>query len=130
MSPIRRFVLLVLPVLLAAPLPAVAQEFLPGFTLRAAIGGAVPYARKDSYLVANLAGPQNEFLNLSSTPLLSSQVGPVFDSRPQLMLGGGFPLLHMGEARLSLNAVVSAGATPPPTETRPVLGLAALRLIF
>jgi hypothetical protein len=130
MFPIHRFLLLLLPALLAAPKPAAAHELLPGFTLRAAIGGAVPYARKDSYLVANLAGSQEKFLNLSSTPLLSSQVGAVFDSRPQLMLGGGLPLLHLGEARLSLTAVVSAGATPPLAEPRPVLGLAALRLVF
>lgn len=103
-----------------------------GFTLRAAFGGAMPYARRESFVVATLAGPAaGRRLSLASTLPLSGLVRPVFDARPQYVLGADLGLAEIGGARLSLDGLISAGAEPPTgEERRPLLGLARLRLVF
>ncbi|MDJ0387531.1 hypothetical protein QMO56_05350 [Roseomonas sp. E05] len=102
------------------------------FTLRAALGGAVPYAQKESYVVANLTAPaQGRQFSLASSLPLSQMVASVFDARPQLVLNGRLDLGRLGPAAVSLNAYVSAGvAEPAANAERPLLGLAALRLVF
>ncbi|KAA2214713.1 hypothetical protein [Teichococcus oryzae] len=112
--------------------PAQAQP-RPGFTLNAALGGAVPYAGRESFVVAKLAGAPAtvQRITFAGTLPLVSQTRPVFDARPQLVLQGGMPLAEIGSARLSLNAYLSTGVMhADPDGPRPLLGLAALRLLF
>ena len=117
------------------PAPAEAQSSqsaAPGLvTLRAALGGAMPNAKRNSYLVANLLGNETQLFSLSSSAPLEAQTRPVFDARPQLRLGSRITLGQLGRAKVSLDTVVSAGAIfVPEDEPRPMLGLASLRLIF
>ncbi|MCI0754267.1 hypothetical protein [Teichococcus vastitatis] len=112
--------------------PAQAQP-RPGFTLNAALGGSVPYAGRESFVVARLAGVQGaaQRVVVSGTLPLVSLARPVFDPRPQLVLQGGMPLAEIGGAALSLNAYMSTGVLHnTPDEPRPLLGFAALRLLF
>ena len=109
--------------------PAQAQD-APGYSLRAAFGGAVPFARKDSYVVANLAGEKGGKLALASSLPLASLRRPIFDARPQYVLGGDLALGDFGPGRLSLDGQIAAGAEKVPDEPRPLLGLARLRLVF
>ncbi|MXP62600.1 hypothetical protein E0493_04435 [Roseomonas sp. M0104] len=115
----------------AAPSAQAQSEDL--FSLRAALGGAVPFAQKESYVVADLtqAAQGNGQLSLASSLPLSRMVAPVFDARPQLVLNGRLDLGSLGAAAVSLNAYVSAGvAGAAANAERPLLGVAALRLVF
>lgn len=112
--------------ILAAP-AARAQDF----TLRAAIGGGgVPYAQKDSFLVATLGGRKSGKVALATSLPLAALARPVFESRPLYVLGGGVGLGQFGQARLSLDGQFAAAANPAPDEARAMLGLARLRLVF
>jgi len=113
--------------------PSVQAQGKDMFTLRAAVGGAVPYARKDSFVVADLtkAVKGSGDVSLASSLPLSRMVAPVFEARPQLVLDGRLDLGRVGPAAVSLNAYVSTGVAEPAANTgRPLLGLAALRLVF
>ena len=121
----------ILGLLVLAAAPPVRAQDNPGYSLRAAFGGAVPYARKDSYVVATLAGASKDRkLALSSSLPLASLSRPIFDSRPQYVLGGNLALGHVGGGVLSLDGQIAAGAEKVPDEPRPLLGLARLRLVF
>ncbi|MFC4166631.1 hypothetical protein [Teichococcus aestuarii] len=125
---LRRLALLGL--LLGANLVAPAAQ-AQDFTLRAAIGGGgVPYAQKDSFLVATLGGPKAGKVALATSLPLAALARPVFESRPLYVLGGGVGLGRLGQARLSLDGQFAAAANPAPDEARAMLGLARLRLVF
>lgn len=122
---------------------AVALLLLPGFapaqaqgketfTLRAAIGGSVPYARKESFVLANIAGnPKGQKITLSSSIPQPAMAHSVFDARPQVVINGGVSLGSIGSAPLLLSAHISAGVMrAAEDEPRPLLGFAALRLLF
>jgi len=115
--------------LVSVPAQAQGRE---NFSLQAAIGGSLPYARKDSFLVANISGrPKERKLSLSGSLPLSVMMRPVFDPRPQFVLNSRIRLGHIGGAPLSLSAYVSAGVlSPGEDEARPLLGFAGLRLAF
>jgi len=112
--------------------PAALAQGKDVFSLRAAVGGAVPYAQKESFIVANLTGSaKDRQLSVASSLPLSPMVAPVFEARPQVVLNGRLDLGRVGPGALSLNAYVSAGVVEPePATPRPMLGLAALRLVF
>ena len=135
MGPLRIIIILLaglLPLLPAAP--ALAQEapglLPPGVTLRAAIGGAVPFARRESYVVATLAGEKAGKIAFAGSLPLSRLSRPVFEARPLYVLGGGVALGRVGAGRLSLDGQIATAAERPQDEPRPVLGLARLRLVF
>ncbi|MDQ1079926.1 hypothetical protein [Pseudoroseomonas cervicalis] len=135
MGPLRIITMLalaLLPALAAAPVTAQeARGLLPqGVTLRAAIGGAVPYARKESYLVATLGGEKSGKIAFAGSLPLSSLSRPVFETRQLYVLGGGVALGRVGAARLSLDGQIATAAERPQDEPRPLLGLARLRLVF
>lgn len=113
---------------MAAP-AALAQEGRD-FTLRAAIGGSVPYAQKESFLVATLGGAKGGKVAFASSLPLAALAKPVFESRPLYVLGGGVGLGRIGAAHLSLDGQFAASANPAPDESRAMLGLARLRLVF
>ena len=113
--------------------PAAQAQDRDRFMLRAALGGAVPYAQKDSYLIADLtkAVKGRGKLSLAHSLPLARTTTPVFDARPQFVLDGRLNLGRLGAAAVSLNAVLSTGvAEAAPNGDRPLLGLAALRLVF
>lgn len=112
--------------------PAALAQGKDVFTLRAAVGGAVPFAQRQSFVVANLTGEGREGqLSLASSLPLSQVAAPVFEARPQVVLNGWLDLGQLGPGALSLNAYVSAGVVEPePATARPLLGLAMLRLVF
>ncbi|MCQ4162063.1 hypothetical protein NON00_19295 [Roseomonas sp. GC11] len=111
---------------LLAPLPARAADY----TLGAAIGGAVPYATRESYVAATLLGERAGQVALTNTLPMQSLVKPVFDSRPVYALGARVSLGKFGKAQLSLDGQIAAGAEKAPDEPRPLLGLARLRVQF
>ncbi|WP_159999987.1 hypothetical protein [Roseomonas sp. 18066] len=110
--------------------PAAQAQDDAGYSLRAAFGGAVPFARKDSYVVANLVGQKGGKVAVASTLPLSSLRSPIFDARPQYVLGGDIALGRFGPGDLSLDGQIAAGAERLPDEPRPLLGLARIRLVF
>jgi hypothetical protein len=130
MIPTRPFLALLAGLLALTAAPGAWAQEDAGYSLRAAIGGAVPYARKDSYLVATLAGEKGGKVAVASSLPLSSLRSPVFDARPQYVLGGGIKLGRFGPGALSLDGQVAAGAERVPDEPRALLGLARLRLVF
>lgn len=112
--------------------PAARAQDAQGFTLQAAIGGGgVPFAKKESFVVATLGGgAKGGKVAVASSLPLASLARPVFESRPLYVLGGGLGLGRIGEAQLSLDGQIAASANPAPDESRAVLGLARLRLVF
>ncbi|MFC3126401.1 hypothetical protein ACFOD4_15150 [Pseudoroseomonas globiformis] len=105
----------------------------PTYTLNAALGGSVPYAGKESFVVARLAGktPSQNVISLSGALPAITMTRPVFNSRPQLVLNGGMALGQIGGADVVLNGYLSTGVmSTGPEEPRPLLGLAALRFLF
>ncbi|PHK95682.1 hypothetical protein CR162_07500 [Pseudoroseomonas rhizosphaerae] len=110
--------------------PAAKARDAKDFTLGVAIGGGVPFARKDSFLVASLGGAKGGKISVASSLSLAALARPVFEPRPLYVLGGGLGLGRIGAARLSLDGQIAAAANPAPDESRAVLGLARLRLVF
>lgn len=130
--PTTRFLAALVAVLIIGLMsPAAKARDAKDFTLGVAIGGGgVPFARKDSFLVASLGGAKGGKISVASSLPLAALARPVFEPRPLYVLGGGLGLGRIGAARLSLDGQIAAAANPAPDESRAVLGLARLRLVF
>ncbi len=125
--------------LLFAAGPAAAAD-LADFTLKAAIGGALPHASKEGFFVTTLAGEPKDnprpgsplatqFATGSRLPF-GDRARSLFEARPQLMLGGSLELGHIGSAAVSLDGLVGAGASATFEETDGMIVLSGFRLVF
>ncbi|MFC0410422.1 hypothetical protein [Roseomonas elaeocarpi] len=118
--------------LLSAVLPAAAQARDDGLEVTAAVGGSVPLPQLGGdaiYLSADLLG--GHVLKVGKSVPMLAQVKNVWDARPQLMIGGRYPIAELpGLGQLSVSGLVSGALEAAPEEPRPVVGLAKLQLRF
>jgi hypothetical protein len=112
--------------------PALARGEQAGdFSLNAVVGGALPYSTSAGYVVTRLITSDRDghSIDFTRSQPFGGQVKEVFDSRPQIGLGGRYELGRSGGAKLALKAMVSAG-TERPEGARPMVGLAGISLVF
>jgi hypothetical protein len=121
-------------ILMGFSTPGMAREnWLDDLSLSAAFGGALPYSTGNGgYLVTRLLSPGADggALRVAGQSPFGSEIRKVFDSRPQLGLGGRYRLGTLSSgAKVSLRAMVSAGVEPVEGP-RPMVGLAGLSVVF
>ena len=105
-----------------------------GLSLQFAIGGALPHASKSAYLSGTLDGPGNPSISprvgTSSRLPMADRASFYFEPRPQIMVGGSYPLGKLGNASVTFDGLVGAGTTAEFRETQAMMGMAGFRFVF
>ncbi|MBE9606799.1 hypothetical protein IAI18_18190 [Acetobacteraceae bacterium H6797] len=116
-----------------APAAKAADLMNTGLSLKFAIGGALPHASKNAYLTGTLDGPGDGIspqVGTTSRLPMADRARFYFEPRPQIMLGGSYPLGNWGGAKVSLDGLIGAGTNAEFRETQAMMGIAGFRFIF